>query len=425
MTLWGWLHGDGPARALAGTRVGPVELTPLRGGRVRMRVSCGESVHQADLLVSDTDAGALEADADLHARVRAWAAREVGDVGGLQPAHAPGSASPVWSELPSRLLDALVPPISDVSLAAWLEAWRPQPVSVSAGGVGATWRPVGVRVSRRWADVGAAMLHAEVIWDAGGDSPVVAAGPMRIGSVGPHGWRCPPPPGAEALAQRWCAVVRDRLADVAVRAGGEAMVPPWLVAPNAPLATILAEGALRGPPPPALSLPSASVERATRHVARLSDVHDLPRWALGGFVVEVDPGGGRVAIVAEGVRAVILDTHPWEPGLRGGIDEDAAGTVALVRWLGQVIASSGTDARVRWVARDAEGPGGLEDGDHEGSVAAFLTLEDPLEPVMDSRVQGLPVGTTPWHAWSEPVDPDVLARARAVRDRFREEWVFA
>jgi hypothetical protein len=421
MTLLEWIEGGGLAAALDGTPLHSFALTPLPGGRERLEVRLAGVTHRAERFTEGAGAALVGVDADpaaLVGRVRAVCDRI------LPGAERPGERGVVWSDLPVRLLDALVPPFDPGTLAAWVDAWRPEPLEVAAGGVLASWVPAPARVSRGWADLGAVVLPAQVVWSVDGAS-VATAGPMRLGTLGAAGWSCRVPDDAAAVAERWREVVRRRLLDLASRAGGETMVPPWLLTPAAPLASLLAMRAVHGPPPPAepdSSVFAGSLARAAGAVVRLADAGGAPRWALGDVVIEVDPGAGRVTLMEGDVRAVVLDAHPWEPGLLGGIDEDAARTCALVRWIGEVIRRSGTDVVVGWVARDPEGPGGMDDGSHERSVAAFLALEDPLDPVLDVRVQGFPVGATPWHAWDPAVEPRDVEAALAVRDGFCRRW---
>jgi hypothetical protein len=89
------------------------------------------------------------------------------------------------------------------------------------------------------------------------------------------------------------------------------------------------------------------------------------------------------------------------------------------------VTRAGLAARVRWTPRDPEGPGGLDEGPHEISLAAFLSFPvDPAEAELwDWRLQGLPVSPRPWTEWAPPVSPETLARALRLRERFEEAWV--
>jgi hypothetical protein len=255
---------------------------------------------------------------------------------------------------------------------------------------------------------------------------------MRLGTLGAAGDDVAPPPEALTLTRAWREAAGRRLRELLEDTGGDAVIPPWLVQPSTPLASLLAlrarEGA-PGPVPTALRARTGSVERAAQALRALPSASaHAARWQLGDFELSVDPSAERVTLTglerAE-ESCTLLQAHPWEPGVRGGLDTDAASTLALLRWLAEVIQTAGLDACVRWTPRDPEGPGGLEEGLHEVSVAEFLRFPlDPAEEALwDWRLRGLPVSARPWTEWAPPLTPGAPEEAIRLRERFEEAWV--
>ncbi len=336
---------------------------------------------------------------------------------------------PRGDDVARALLDALVPTAGHASLVARVtDVIRLRDLAVDGGRVRFSSRVV---VDVGWHTYGALSVEAYVDLDTD-DGPLVTRGPMRLGSLGSVGHRLGVPEGVDGLLDVWHAALRARLARLVQERDLGVVVVPWLVQPAMPLGDILARWAVDGPPVvtvPALFPAEGSVARAAAVLARGEPHGSTGRsWVLGSFVVRVDPAAGSVTLEQGPCRVQLLATHPWEPGLRGGLDTDAPSTITLVRWLREVILAAGLDAHVDWIARDPEGPGALGEGPATVRVTDFLALRGPdedLEPVVDARVQGAPVGSVPWHAWEgcEGMSAEALAAACALRDQFVSAWV--
>lgn len=339
------------------------------------------------------------------------------------------SDAPRGDDVARTLLDALVPGAGDDSLVARVaDVVRLRDTAVDGGRVRFA-SPVVVDVG--WHTYGALSVEAYVDLDTD-DGVLVTRGPMRLGSLGSAGHHLGVPDGVGGLLDTWHAALGARLARLVAERDLGVVVVPWLVQPAMPLGDLLARWAADGPPVvtvPALRPADRSVVRAAAALVR-GEPHGATgrSWVLGAFVFVVDPAAGSVTLEQGSTRAKLLATHPWEPGLRGGLDTDPASTMALVDWLREVILAAGLDTHVNWFARDPEGPGALDEGPAAVRVTEFLALRGPdedLEPVVDPRVQGEAVGSVPWHAWEgcEGMSAEALAAACALRDAFVSAWV--
>ncbi len=329
------------------------------------------------------------------------------------------------------LLDALVPLHAADSLVARVsDLLRPRDIAIEGGRVRFS-APVVVDVG--WHTYGALSVEAFVELDTD-EGVLVTRGPMRLGSLGSAGHRLGVPEGVEGLLDAWHAALRARLARLVAERDLGVVVVPWLVQPSMPLGDLLVRWAQDGPPVStvaALCPAEGSIARAAAALERGDARGATGRsWRLGTYVLVVDPAAGSVTLERSSTRAQLLATHPWEPGVRGGLDDDAASTVTLTRWLRDVVLAAGLDAHVDWIARDPEGPGALDEGAATVAVSDFLALRTPdedVEPVVDPRVQGEPVGPVPWHVWEgcERLDGDAIAAACALRNQFVRAWVLA
>ena len=438
------VHADG----LTGIRGGAwtlVEVVPLARGDVRLRLHHDEagavdSMAYAVLAPSrptEDERGslrvkhvsALPAPEEARARVAGVLARS--------------SAVPRggWVDLAGAVLDALVPPLPNGSLAAWCaRSLRFDAVRVEAEGRVATLTFATPALTRSWARFGELLVHAELtveertttggaddpdrdagMWCVGGGEVIRTEGALRLGMLGPQADRLKAPPDALALLARWQGIVRARL--TRLLATPDAMIVPWLVAPDARLANLLEMRAACGPVPP-LASPRAPDPDSVASAAAQLDRAGETAWSLGAWRIEVDLPAGELRLVRGAALARAIVRHPWDAGLYGGLDEDAAGAVLLARWLREVLLTAGQDATVSWHPFDPDFPEQRAPLTTT-SVTQWLAMEPPdadIEPLLDWRVQGLVVGEEPWVRWevpgAEPVTAEEHAAQVALRDRF-------
>ncbi len=420
------------AGSLAGVRGGAwtlVEVVPLPRGDLRLRFQHDRvgAVESMAYGVLEASVGCLPAPEDARARVAAvLAASEAEPRGG-------------WVDLAGPVLDALVPSVPEGTLAAWCAtALHLDAVTVAYEDRVATVRFAQPRLARGWGRFGELTVHAEVVvedraagadaaggaddgmWCVAGAEVVRTEGAIRLGFLTAAADTLEVPPDASSLRTRWHDIVRRRLARLL--ATPDAMIVPWLVQPDAPLAAILERRAADGPVPPLASPRAPHRAQLARAAASLTRAGETT-WSLGDWSVEADLPGGELRLARDGRVARVLVRHPWDTARFGALDADAAGAVLLARWLRDVLLAAGQDATVSWHPFDPDYP------DQRAplvtlTVTQWLAMEPPdadIEPVLDWRVQGLVVGEEPWAAWEGAATDEVLAQV-ALRDAFVGAW---
>ena len=439
------VHVDG----LAGSRGGAwtlVEVVPLARGDVRLRLH-----HDEAGAVDSMAYGVLAPSRPTEDEGRPLRVQHVSGLAAPEDARARvagvlarSSAVPRagWVDLAGAVLDALVPALPTGSLAAWCAgSLRFDAVRVEAEGRVATLTFATPALTRSWARFGELLVHAELtveerttttgaaddpgMWCVGGGEVIRTEGALRLGTLGPQADRLEAPPDTLDLLDRWQEIVRARLARLL--ATPDAMIVPWLVAPEARLASLLEMRAACGPVP-LLASPRAPDPDSIASAAAQLDRAGETTWSLGAWRIEVDLPAGELRLVRGAAHARVIVRHPWDAGRYGGLDDDAAGTVLLARWLREVLLTAGQDATVSWHPFDPDFP------DQRAplttmSVTQWLAMEPPdadIEPVLDWRVQGLVVGEEPWVAWAvpgaEPVPAEDHAAQVALRDGFVGAW---